>query len=86
MSAGEIDDYLRGVEEPKRSTLDAFRAAILEILPEAEQGISYEMPAFRLHGKTVAGFASFKNHLSFLPHRGTILGQLAGELSGYMMT
>jgi uncharacterized protein YdhG (YjbR/CyaY superfamily) len=86
VSAGEIDDYLRGVEEPKRSTLEALRGTILEVIPDAEQGISYGMPAFRLHGKTIAGFAAFKDHLSYLPHSGTVLEQLAGDLSGYTMT
>ena len=86
VSAEEIDDYLRGVEEPKRSTLEALRVAILELIPEAEQGISYGMPAFRLRGKTIAGFAAFKNHLSYLPHSGRVLGELAGDLSGYTMT
>ena|ERR1700722_8684367 len=86
VSAEEIDDYLRGVEEPKRSTLEALRATILEVLPDAEQGISYGLPAFRLRGKTIAGFAAFKHHLSYLPHSGRVLGQLAGDLSGYTMT
>ncbi len=86
MSAEEIDDYLQGVEEPKRSTLQALRRTILEVIPDAEQGISYGMPAFRSQGKTVAGFAAFKDHLSYLPHSGTVLGQLAGDLAGYTMT
>ena len=86
MSAEEIDDYLRGVEEPKRRTLEALRGTILEVVPDAEQGISYGMPAFRLHGTTIAGFAAFKDHLSYLPHSGTVLGQLADELAGYTMT
>jgi uncharacterized protein YdhG (YjbR/CyaY superfamily) len=86
VSAEEIDDYLSGVEEPKRSTLEALRATILELLPEAEQGISYGMPAFRLRGKTIAGFAAFKHHLSYLPHSGRVLEELAGDLSGYTMT
>jgi uncharacterized protein YdhG (YjbR/CyaY superfamily) len=86
VSADEIDDYLRGVEEPKRGTLEALRGTILEVIPDAEQGISYSMPAFRLHGKTIAGFAAFKNHLSYLPHSGRVLGELAADLSGYTMT
>jgi hypothetical protein len=44
------------------------------------------VPAFRVHGKTVAGFAAFKTHLSYLPFSGSVLGQLAGELDGYTMT
>ena len=86
MSVEEIDNYLRDVEEPKRRTLETLRAAILEVIPDAEQGISYGMPAFRLHGKTIAGFAAFKDHLSYLPHSGRVLGQLASDLSGYTMT
>ena len=86
MSAGEVDEYLRGVEEPKRSTLQALRRTILEIVPDAEQVISYRVPAFRVGGKTVAGFAAFKDHLSYLPFSGSVLGQLADELDGYTMT
>jgi uncharacterized protein YdhG (YjbR/CyaY superfamily) len=86
MSAEEVDEYLRSVDEPKRSTLKALRRTILEIVPDAEQVISYRVPAFRVDGKTVAGFAAFKDHLSYLPFSGSVLGQLAGELEGYAMT
>ena len=86
MSAEEVDEYLRRLDEPKRSTLQALRRTILEIVPDAEQVISYRVPAFRVSGKTVAGFAAFKDHLSYLPFSGSILGQLADELKGYPMT
>jgi uncharacterized protein YdhG (YjbR/CyaY superfamily) len=86
VSADEVDEYLRGVEEPKRSALQTLRRTILEIVPEAEQVISYDVPAFRVRGKTVAGFAAFKTHLSYLPFSGSVLGQLADELDGYTMT
>jgi uncharacterized protein YdhG (YjbR/CyaY superfamily) len=86
MSAADVDEYLRGVEEPKRSTLQALRRAILEVVPDAEEVISYRVPAFRVHGKTIAGFAAFKNHLSYLPFSGSVLGALADQLHGYTMT
>ena len=72
MSEQEIDQYLAALDEPKRSTLEALRRSILEVVPDAEQCISYGMPAFRLQGKVVAGFAAFK-HLSYLPHSGSVL-------------
>lgn len=81
-----VDDYLDRLEEPKRSTLKALRHTILEVVPEAEEVISYRVPAFRVEGKIVAGFAAFKNHLSYLPFSGSILGQLANELDDYTMT
>ena len=86
MSAKDVDEYLRGIEEPKRSTLQALRRTILEIIPDAEQIISYRVPAFRLEGTTVAGFAAFRNHLSYLPFSGSVLSRLSKELSGYTMT
>jgi len=86
VSAEDVDAYLRGIEEPKRSTLEALRATILEIVPEAEQVISYKVPAFRVEGRIVAGFASFKDHLSYLPFSGSVLPALANELEGYTMT
>jgi uncharacterized protein YdhG (YjbR/CyaY superfamily) len=86
MSAEEVDEYLRSVDEPKRSTLEALRRSILEIVPDAEQVISYRLPAFRVGGQTVAGFAAFKDHLSYLPFSGSVLGQLGEELEGYSMT
>jgi uncharacterized protein YdhG (YjbR/CyaY superfamily) len=55
-------------------------------VPEAEQVISYRVPAFRLSGQTVAGFAAFRNHLSYLPFNGSVLPQLTDELEGYAMT
>ena len=86
MSAKEVDEYLRGLEEPKRSTLESLRRTILEIVPEAEEVISYRVPAFRVGGKTVAGFAAFKNHLSYLPFSGSVIGRLSNELDRYTTT
>src|SRR5580698_3342021 len=86
MSQKEIDDYLANLDEPKRTTLQQLRQTIQGIIPNAEQGFSYGMPAFRLHGKVIAGFAAFKNHLSYFPHSGSLLVELADDLAGYVTT
>ena len=83
MAHADIDAYLADVEEPKRSTLQALRRTIHEILPDAEECISYQCPAFRVGGKVVAGFAAFKHHLSYLPHSGSVFPELADQLGGY---
>jgi uncharacterized protein YdhG (YjbR/CyaY superfamily) len=85
-AGNQIDAYLDALEEPKRSTLARLRDTIMAIVPDAEQCISYGMPAFRLRGKTVAGFAAFKHHLSYLPHSGSVIPQLGKELQGYTST
>jgi uncharacterized protein YdhG (YjbR/CyaY superfamily) len=86
LSGEDVDEYLRGIEEPKRSTLEALRRTILEIVPDAEQVISYKIPAFRVDGRSVAGFAAFKDHLSCLPFSASVVSELGSELEGYTMT
>ena len=86
MSERDVDEYLAALDEPKRGTLERLRNTILEIVPEAEQCISYGMPAFRLDGKVIAGFAAFKNHLSYFPHSGSVLPELAPDLVGYAVS
>ena len=86
MSAAEVDAYLAEIAEPKRSTLAEVRRSIRAVVPEAEEGISYGMPAFRVDGTVVAGFAAFKNHLAYLPHSGNVLDDLGNELLGYERT
>ena len=83
VSSNEIDQYLADLEEPKRSTLQRLRLTILEVIPEAEEGISYQVPAFRVDGKVIAGFAAFKNHLSYLPHSGSVFPLLRDEVASY---
>jgi uncharacterized protein YdhG (YjbR/CyaY superfamily) len=79
----EVDAYLASVDEPKRGTLEAVRRSILEIVPDAEEGLAYGAPAFRLHGKTVAGFAAYTDHLSYLPHSGSVLAAVGDAVAGY---
>lgn len=86
MTAADIDAYLAAIDEPKRSTLEALRRSILKVVPDAEECISYGVPAFRLDGKVVAGFAAFKNHLAYLPHSGEVLSSLSEQLGAYVHT
>jgi uncharacterized protein YdhG (YjbR/CyaY superfamily) len=86
VTAQDIDRYLDAVEEPKRSTLEEMRRRILQVVPDAEQCLSYGVPGFKVRGKTVAGLAAFKNHLSYLPHSGSVLATLAEETRGYEQT
>jgi uncharacterized protein YdhG (YjbR/CyaY superfamily) len=80
MSSGEelIDDHLAGLPQPQRDTLKALRVTLREILPDAEECISYKMPCFKLGGKAVAGFDGFKQHCSYFPHSGNIVQHVSG--------
>jgi uncharacterized protein YdhG (YjbR/CyaY superfamily) len=83
MSREKVDAYLDALEEPKRSTLRELRRTIARIIPDAEECISYSMPAFRLRGKVIAGFAAFNDHLSYFPHSGSVLAELADDVAPF---
>jgi uncharacterized protein YdhG (YjbR/CyaY superfamily) len=82
MSSTEIDDYLAQVPEPRRAVLEELRSTIRRTVPESEECISYKIPAFRVDGHVVAGFANFKSHMSYLPFSGSVLSTLDTSLKG----
>ena len=83
MARAEVDAYLGALDGPARSTLEEVRRRILAVVPEAEEGIAYGVPAFRVGGKLVAGLSASKSHLSYLPHSGTVLTTREADLVGY---
>jgi uncharacterized protein YdhG (YjbR/CyaY superfamily) len=83
MSKKEVDDYLESLKQLQKSTLEILRKTILEILPKAEQCISYQIPTFKVDGKAIAGFSAFKNHFSYFPMSGSVLDKLGKEAAKY---
>ena len=78
-----VDEYLENAPEPQRTTLNRIRASLRRILPDAEEGLSYGVPAFKVERTPVAGYAYFKNHCGYYPHSEAVLSGLANELDGY---
>lgn len=61
-----IGEYIEAQPANVRASLKKLRQTIRQAAPEAEEVISYQMPAYKFHGVLVY-FAAFKNHLSFFP-------------------
>jgi uncharacterized protein YdhG (YjbR/CyaY superfamily) len=77
-----IDEYLAGVPEPARSTLNKIRASIRAALPpEATETISYRIPAFK-YKKVVLWFAAFSDHCSLFP-TASVVEAFKNELKGF---
>ena len=83
MGSEEIDEYLATVDATGRSPLEAVRAVLLRLLPDADEGLAYGAPAYRVDGKVIAGFAAAKQHLSYLPHSGEVLAGMGDAVAGY---
>jgi uncharacterized protein YdhG (YjbR/CyaY superfamily) len=81
-----IDQYLETVKGERRAALDKLRKTIRSIVPKAEECLSYNIPAFRLDGKIVAGFLATKMGCSYFPFSGSTLRTLADEVKDYDQT
>ncbi len=81
-----IHAYLAALERHRRPVLERLRHTILRAIPAAEECISYGMPAFRVEGGIVGGFAATKDGYSYYPFSGQTLAELASELDGYQRT
>lgn len=68
----KVDDYLAKISSPQKDELERVRQIVKQSCPEAEETISYGMPAFKYVGKYLVGFAAFKNHMSLFPTPGPI--------------
>lgn len=82
MSARDADAYLAKLSADKRATLDKVRKAIRAAAPDAEEGMSYGMPAF-IQGKPIAGYNASTEHCSYFPMSGAITAQFEKELKAY---
>ena len=70
-----IDEYLAGLSPENRTALQKVRRAVHAAAPEAEECISYGVPAFRLNGKLIAGFKAAAGHCSFHPMSGARIAE-----------
>ena len=78
-----VDEYLAGVPEPARSTLDKIRAIIRSVVPpEATEAISYGMPAFKYKG-ALFGYAAFSKHCSLFPMNAQLIVDFKEELKSF---
>src|SRR5271170_6071027 len=79
----DIDEYLAGVPEPARGTLNKVRAAIRSAVPsEATEAITYGMPTCKYKGSLVA-FAAFKKHCSLFPMSMAVIAEFKNELKAF---
>jgi len=76
-----VDEYIHSFPELVQSKLEELRTVIKELVPEAEEKISYSMPAFFLNGILV-WFAGFSHHIGFYP-KASGIEAFKSELSGY---
>ncbi|MEI6694365.1 MAG: DUF1801 domain-containing protein [Actinomycetes bacterium] len=76
-----VAQYFAGQPSPHKQTLLEMRKRILEVVPDAQEIIKYNMPTFVVDGVEVAGILGHKNHIGYYPYSGSVLNQFP-ELEG----
>ena len=79
-----VDDYIAAQPLQVRPALERVRATIRKALPGATEGISYQIPVYKLDGSMVLYFAGYERHYAIYPATPRLIGALEDELAGYL--
>src|SRR5437867_3193070 len=79
-----VESYLAALPERQRIVLEELRKAIKAAAPEATETISYQMPAFKAHGRGLVCYAAFKDHYSLFPMSMSVIEAHKDELKPYL--
>lgn len=79
----EMDDYLGGLPSEQRDAFARVRVVVEEVAPDAEEGVSYGMPAYLHAGRPLLGFRAAKSHLSIFPFSPKAIEAVEDRLEGF---
>jgi uncharacterized protein YdhG (YjbR/CyaY superfamily) len=78
-----VDEYIASQPEGVQSVLNRVRTMIRKAVPEAEEAISYQIPAYKLHGNRMLFFAGWKRHYSLYPATARLIKAFQDDLAPY---
>jgi uncharacterized protein YdhG (YjbR/CyaY superfamily) len=78
-----FDEYLGGLPGPQKAELERVRQVVRRTVPDAEESVSYGMPAFKYNKRPLLGFRASKNHLSVFPFSPEALDAARSALAGF---
>ena len=78
-----IDEYLSKLPGPQKSSLERIRKIVKITVPDAEEAISYRMPAYKYKKRPLIYLGAFKNHISIYPASGSILKVMGDKLEKF---
>jgi uncharacterized protein YdhG (YjbR/CyaY superfamily) len=77
-----VNKYISNLPVEQQIALERVRQIIKNTVPEAQEYLSYKMPAYHFHGM-IGGFAAFKNHCSFFPWDSKTIDVFKDELTDF---
>lgn len=85
-ATARIDAILAAAPADQRAALENLRDTIAAAAPEADEIISYAMPAFRYHGRALVSYSPFKNHCSLFPMTQALIQANPERVAGFATT
>lgn len=79
---GALSDYIDGLGPAEREVLERIRARAVELVPDAEEGQGYGMPALTYRGRPLLSVRATKTHLGYYPFSADVIDRLRGDLEG----
>jgi uncharacterized protein YdhG (YjbR/CyaY superfamily) len=81
-----VDEYIAMQPPATQVVLERVRSAIRKAVPDAEECISYQIPAFRLDGRILLYFAGWAEHYSVYPASDAMVAAFDGDLDAYRVS
>ena len=81
-----VDEYIAARPQSVKAILERVRSAIRGALPDADEGIGYQIPAYKVRGRPVIYFAAWKAHYSVYPATRQVVTALKGALAPYRVS
>jgi uncharacterized protein YdhG (YjbR/CyaY superfamily) len=78
-----MDDYVNALPPEQKAVLARVRAVVERAAPEAEEGVSYGVPAYLYGGRPLLGFRAAKRHLSVFPFSPAAIEAVKDRLGGF---
>jgi uncharacterized protein YdhG (YjbR/CyaY superfamily) len=78
-----VDEYIASQPDATRGALERVRRTIRKALPGSEEVISYQIPAYKLNGRTVIYFAGWREHYSVYPSTDRLVARFKKDLARY---
>jgi len=78
-----VTEYIASQPKPVQTLLKRVRSTIRKAVPDADEMISYGIPAYKLHGRVLVYFAAFKAHYSIYPFSAALAKALKDQIGPY---
>jgi uncharacterized protein YdhG (YjbR/CyaY superfamily) len=80
---GVIAEYLAELSEDQRAAFERVCSIVRDAVPDAAEGKSYGMPAFRWKGRPLLGFRAFQKHLSVTAFSADVIAAVKDDLPDF---